>query len=196
LFKIGTALVTGVLAAFLTVLTAVSAGARVSTAAGGRRAAAVRWERFLAKRGKELQETLAKTLSEGERDFSFGVEATDDPSEELDGAGGLEVEVETSSWEGLEQFLHSWDWFAFTDTNLAYGGERQLSDVPLHVSDTSEVRVVEGHQMAIGGGVNIGFQVLVSQRDRVGEVRQGVLDAEVGSEQGTTAMRHRDELRF
>ena len=34
MFKIGTALVTGVLAAFLTVLTAVSAGARFSTAAG------------------------------------------------------------------------------------------------------------------------------------------------------------------
>ena len=41
------------------------------------RATAVRLERFLAKRGKELQETLAKTLSEGERDFSFGVEATE-----------------------------------------------------------------------------------------------------------------------
>lgn len=34
MFKIGTAFVTGVLAAFLTVLTAVSAGARFSTAAG------------------------------------------------------------------------------------------------------------------------------------------------------------------
>ena len=34
MFKIGTALVTGVLAAFLTVLTAVSAGVRFSTAAG------------------------------------------------------------------------------------------------------------------------------------------------------------------
>ena len=34
MFKIGTALVTGVLAAFLTVLTAVSAGARFSTASG------------------------------------------------------------------------------------------------------------------------------------------------------------------
>ena len=66
----------------------------------------------------------------------------------------------------------------------------------LHVGDPGEVRVVEGHQMAVGGGVNIGLQVLVSQRDGVGEGRQGVLDTEVGSEQGTTAMRHRDELRF
>ena len=80
--------------------------------------------------------------------------------------------------------------------NLAYGTERQLRDVPLHVSDTRKVRVVKGHQMAICGGVNIGFQVVKSQRDRVGEGCQGVLDTEVGSEQGATAMCHRDELRF
>ena len=49
--------------------------------------------------------------------------------------------------------------------NLAYGTERQLRDVPLHVSDTRKVRVVKGHQMAICGGVNIGFQVVKSQRD-------------------------------
>ena len=41
------------------------------------RATAVRLERFLARRGRELQETLAKSLAEGERDFSFGTEATD-----------------------------------------------------------------------------------------------------------------------
>ena len=41
------------------------------------RATAVRLERFLARCGKEMQETLAKRLAEGERDFSFGMEATE-----------------------------------------------------------------------------------------------------------------------
>lgn len=41
------------------------------------RATAVRLERFLAKSGKKMQETLAKSLAEGERDFAFGLEATE-----------------------------------------------------------------------------------------------------------------------
>jgi hypothetical protein len=124
------------------------------------------------------------------------LETTDDLSEGLHSSGGLEIEVETRLGKGLEQFLHRRDGFTFTDTNLTHGSEGQSRDVSLHVGDPGEVRVVEGHQMAVGGGVNIGLQVLVSQRDGVGEGRQGVLDTEVGSEQGTTAMRHRDELRF
>ena len=93
------------------------------------------------------------------------MEATDDSREKLNGTGRFEVEVETSPGKGLEQFLHSWDWFTSTDMNLAYGTERQLRDVPLHDSDTRKVRVVKGHQMAICGGVNIGLRVVKSQRD-------------------------------
>ena len=41
------------------------------------RATAVRLERFLARQGKTLQQKLAKELSEGERDFGFGLEAAE-----------------------------------------------------------------------------------------------------------------------
>ena len=85
----------------------------------------------------------------------------------------LSSKLTYSLGKGLEQFLHRRDGFTFTDTNLTHGSEGQSRDVSPHIGDPSKVRIVKSHQMAVGGGVNIGLQVLVSQRDGVGEGRQG-----------------------
>ena len=68
--------------------------------------------------------------------------------------------------------------------------------MPLDIGHPGQIGIVEGHQMPIGGGMNIGFHVLIPQSDRIPESRQGVLNPKVGREQGTTAMSHRDELRL
>ena len=66
---------------------------------------------------------------------------------------------------------------AAADQRAAYLLEGELRDRALAVGDPVEDAVVEGEQHAVGGDVDVGLEVVVAQRHRVLERRQGVLEA-------------------
>ena len=67
-------------------------------------------------------------------------------------------------------------------------GVRQLGDGADAVGDPVQPRVVEGQQHPVGGGVDVGLQVAVAERDRLGEGVPGVLPVQVGRVGGAAAV--------
>ena len=68
----------------------------------------------------------------------------------------------------------------------------ELGQQPDAVGDPVEGLVVEGQQHAVAGGVHVGLEVVVAERDRVPEGVQGVLGAGDLGVQRTAAVGHRD----
>ena len=73
--------------------------------------------------------------------------------------------------------------------------ERQVVEVSVVARDPLQVRVVKGDEVTVRGGVHVGLEIGETKFHGVGECAHRVLDPEIGGEQRSTAMRHRDELR-
>ena len=93
-----------------------------------------------------------------------------------DRAVGLEVDVEARPRELVEELGQRRHLLAAADQRLAHLVEREIRDRALEVGDPVEHGVVEGQQHAVLGHVHVGLEVVVAERDRVLERRQGVLE--------------------